>query len=157
MGHQRVSRIASSSDGVDRRGLMCPFSQEKVVEMHWDILIPNYQDPKTITLVRENVERISSGSSSYCAVTLKVGLKKAFEFKKKKRLPLKPHRAFVRCSNPSCSYHTSSMSCSPSITVFHCPYCKSSGLGSYCFQCTSCGHDRTGNYMSCQNCGGSFC
>ncbi|KAF9650018.1 hypothetical protein BDM02DRAFT_3128015 [Thelephora ganbajun] len=61
--------------------------QEKIMEMQCELLISNLRDQKTIRLVKENIGHISDGSSSHCGGALKLGLKKAFELKKKKRQP----------------------------------------------------------------------
>ena len=55
--------------------------------MQCELLISDLKDPKTILLVKENIGRISGGSSSRSASALEFGLKKAFEFKKQIRQP----------------------------------------------------------------------
>ena len=65
--------------------LMCWSSQEEIMEMQWDLLIPNLKDPKRIALVNENLGLISSRSSPRSAGTLKAGLKKVLELKRTKR------------------------------------------------------------------------
>ena len=60
------------------------------MEMQWDLLTPNLREPERLALVKENVGLISSGFSPSCAGTLKLGLKKAFELKKKKKEPPGP-------------------------------------------------------------------
>ncbi|KAF9641851.1 hypothetical protein BDM02DRAFT_3133524, partial [Thelephora ganbajun] len=61
--------------------------QERIMETQCELLISNFRDQKTIRLVKENIGHITDGSSSYCGGALKLGLKKAFELKKKKRQP----------------------------------------------------------------------
>ena len=48
------------------------------MEMQCDFLVKNMKDPKTIALVKENIRRISDGSSSHCAGALGLILEKAF-------------------------------------------------------------------------------
>ena len=60
------------------------FSQENITEMQCELLVSDFRDPKTIALVKETIERISDGSSPHSGGVLKLGLKKAIEFKKKK-------------------------------------------------------------------------
>ena len=73
--------------------------------MQWSLLIPSLKEPERLALVKENIGLISSGSSPGCAGTLKLGLKKAFELKKKKREPPGPPGVKLRCSNSYCSLY----------------------------------------------------
>ncbi|KAF9785406.1 hypothetical protein BJ322DRAFT_828555 [Thelephora terrestris] len=133
-------------------GLTCPPSQEEVMGMEWELLIPKLGDPEKLALVKENVGLISSGSSSHCADTLKLGLKKAFELKKEKReRPVK-----LRCSNSNCARHQDHPPYSS--TAMNSPFCQHCfySWGNYYLQCVSCGWDRTGSYSSCQGCGRRF-
>ena len=68
--------------------------------MRWDLLIANLKEPETIALVREKIEHISSGSSPHHASALKVGLKEAFELKKKRE-----HFPVCGCNVPITSAH----------------------------------------------------
>jgi len=52
--------------------------------MQSDLLISKLGDPKTITLMKENIGHISDGSQSHRAESLKLGLKKALDLKKQK-------------------------------------------------------------------------
>ena len=52
------------------------------MEIQCDLLVSNFNDQKTIALVKENIRQISHGSSSYRADALQLGLVKAFELKK---------------------------------------------------------------------------
>ena len=52
------------------------------MEVQCDILVPELKSPKTITLVKENIRRMSDGSSSHCASALNLVLEKAFKLKK---------------------------------------------------------------------------
>ncbi|KAF9643565.1 hypothetical protein BDM02DRAFT_3132344 [Thelephora ganbajun] len=59
--------------------------QEKITEMQCELLVSSFKGPRAVALVKENIGRISDGSSSQCGNALKLGLKKAFELKRKKR------------------------------------------------------------------------
>ena len=61
--------------GVDIK--RCSFSRDKIMEMQCDLLISNFRNPATITLMQENIGRISDGPSSHHASPLKLGFKKA--------------------------------------------------------------------------------
>ena len=52
------------------------------MEMECELFIPNLKNPQLVTLVTENIGRISNGSSPHCAGALKLGLRKAIELKK---------------------------------------------------------------------------
>lgn len=125
------------------------FSQEKVMEMECDLLILNFKNAKTIDLVGENIARISGGSSSHSANALKLGLKKAFDLKK--RPPVNSVN-LLRCSNTYCTwYHNpSSYSTAKTLNGLTCMKCNNH------LQCAGCGHNRTGNYTVCQSCRKSF-
>ena len=121
------------------------------MNIQWDLVIPNFKDPKTIALVRGKVEDASFGSSSHRAGVLKVALKKAFELKKKGRQP----SVLLRCPIISCTWYKNPFSREAAATNISCQ-CHSQ-LGVICyFQCTSCGFSRTGNYTSCQSCRREF-
>jgi len=128
--------------------------QGKIMEMQCALLMSNFQDPKTIALVKENIGHISDGSSSYCAGALKLGLKKAFELKKQKR---QPPGVLLRCPYSPCAWYTNPVSYSsvgPSNA--YCRNCHNSGWGTRYLQCAGCGHNRTSHYTSCQSCGKNF-
>ena len=133
------------------------FSREELMETQCDLVIANLKDPKTIALVRENIKDFSSGSSPYRADVLRLGLKKAFELKKKKIRATVPPEVWLRCSNSDCEWHRTQIwrvvNVGPGLV---CNLCSSQrGTISYC-QCTGCGFNRTGNYASCQGCGAKF-
>ena len=67
--------------------LMQLLSQQEIMELQCGLLVSSFRDQNTIARMKENIGRISDGSSSHCAGALKLGLKKAFELKKKKRQP----------------------------------------------------------------------
>ncbi|KAF9785407.1 hypothetical protein BJ322DRAFT_1006423 [Thelephora terrestris] len=121
--------------------------QKEIMEMEWDLLIPNLKDPETFALVKENVGLISSGSSSHCADTLKLGLKKVIELEKEKR---ESPGVNLRCSNSFCSWRGNLPS------VFYCQACFNMRRGTHYLQCAGCGYVRTGYCTSCQGCGKKF-
>ena len=124
------------------------------MEMQWDLLIPNLKDPERFAFVKENIGLISSGSSPRCADTLKLGLKKVIELKKKKR---EPPGVKLRCSNYNCSLYTNHLSYSSVTQIIH--YCQQDYYGGWVnhyFRCVGCGLNRTGNYPSCQGCKRKF-
>ena len=119
------------------------------MEMECELLISNFNDPKTIGLVKENIGRISDGSSSHCAGALRLVLKKAFELKKQQRGVL------LRCPRNSCARNTTPASYS---SVVSNPYCQDYryNYGNYYMECTGCSNARTSNYAACQSCGKKF-
>jgi len=126
---------------------------EKIMEMECDLLISKFRDPKTIALVKDNIERVSDGSLSHCADSLKLGLKKAFDLKKQKR---QPPGVKLRCSYSSCTWYNNHVSYSSVGSNVYCTMCNRNGWGSYYFQCTGCRYNRTSSYPSCQSCGKRF-
>ena len=148
MDYCRV-RMPPGSDLQVNVALMCSFSQEKILEMEWDLLISNPRDPKMIALVKEKIGRISDGSSSHCGGALKLGLKKAFELKKQQRGVL------LRCTRNGCARNTTPASYSSVGSDTYCQDCRYN-YGNYYMQCTGCSNTRTSNYASCQSCGKKF-
>ena len=127
------------------------FSQEELMNIQWDLVIPNFKDPKTIALVRGKVEDASFGSSSHRAGVLNVALKKAFEFKRKNR---EPPGVLLRCSATYCTGYNNPF---PYATVAAKLYCQLCQWRGYCyFQCTGCGANRAGVYASCRSCRRKF-
>ncbi|KAF9785410.1 hypothetical protein BJ322DRAFT_1063012 [Thelephora terrestris] len=123
--------------------------REEITEVGWDLLIPNLKDSETFARVKENVGLMSSGPSSRCVGTLKVGLKKSFELKKQKR---QPSGVKLRCSYLDCSqYHT--YPSYSSLRSYYCQLCMARNRWSPYLRCTGCTHVRDGNYTSCQRCG----
>ena len=151
MGHCRV-RVLLDLNFEVIVGLMCSFSQEKIMEMECELLVSNFKNQKTIALVKENIGRISDGSSPHCADALKLGLKKAFELKKQK---CQPPGVLLRCSRYGCARNTSPVSYSVIGSNVYCQDCQYN-YGSYCMQCAGCSYNRTGSYTSCQSCGKRF-
>jgi len=123
------------------------FRQYEIMDMQCDLLISDFRDPTTITLVQENIGRISHGSSSHHASALKLGFKKALEFKKREG------RALLRCFNSSCRWHSNPVSYSSVGSNIYCTRCSNYR---YYMQCTGCGNQRTSNNPSCWSCGKEF-
>ena len=138
-----------SDRSIDNLMLTCWSSQERTMEMQCDILIPYFKNSNTIALVKENIGRISDGSSSHSADALKLGLKKAFELKRQNRVRL-------RCSHDSCPWYINHPSDSSVWSSVHCQSCAGRGLGGRYLHCAGCGYNRTANYSSCQSCGKMF-
>ncbi|KAF9645692.1 hypothetical protein BDM02DRAFT_471820 [Thelephora ganbajun] len=136
--------------------------QEKIMEMQCELLISNFKGPKTVALMKENIGRISDGSSSHCGGALKRGLKKAFGLKEKKRQSSDESGSktvdktqdlagvLLRCCNCNCRWHKNPVPCSYVVSITHCQICM-------CYIiCAGCGHQRTSNCASCQSCGKTF-
>lgn len=133
--------------------LTCSFSQEKIMEMECELLFSNLKDPKIIALVKENIRRISDGSSPHCAGALRLVLKKAFELKKQQR---QPPGVLLRCAYISCTSYSNHVSYSSVGPNNYCQNCLNYRYGYRYLQCAGCGHDRTSNYASCRGCGKRF-
>jgi hypothetical protein len=114
--------------------------------MESELFIPNLNNPKLITLVRENIGRISNGSSSHCAGALTLGFEKAVELKKKSKGVL------LRCSRNGCTrYNNPVFYSSVGVNIF-CTLCAVTHANYY-MACTGCGLQRVhGSYVSCQSC-----
>ena len=129
-------------------------SQKEIMEMECEYLISNCKNPKTIALVKENIERISKGSSSHCVGALNLVLEKAF-----KHTPQKPTPKGVklRCSYSSCQWYKNHLSFgSIGLKVIYCQMCINSGMGNYYLQCVGCNYNRTSEYTECQKCKQTF-
>ena len=134
-------------------------SQKEITEMQCNVLIPNLKNPKTLALVKENIERISKGSSSHCFGALNLILEKAFEPKPEPEPepePKKPDPVGVklRCSYTSCQWYNNHLSYSSvGLMVVYCQMCLHNGWGNRYLQCVGCGYNRTGaQFTTCQNC-----
>ena len=118
--------------------------------MQCDLLMSNSRDQKTITLVKRNIGHIFDGSRPHSADSLKLGLKKAFELKKKER---QPPGVKLRCSYSGCAWYSNPVSYSSiGSNSSYCPNCGHR----YWMVCVGCGVARCGNYASCQSCGKRF-
>jgi hypothetical protein len=122
------------------------------MEMQCDLLTSNFKDPKTIGRMKENIGRISDGSSPHCGGPLKLGLKKAFELKKQKRQPRGP---LLRCSRNGCARYSTPVAYSVVGSTVYCQNCQYN-YGNYYMQCTGCSYSRTSSYNACQSCGKKF-
>ena len=138
-----------SDCNIDNLMLTCSSSQERTMEMQCDILVPYFRKSDTIALVKENIGRVSDGSSSHSADALRLGLKKAFELKQQNRVRL-------RCSHDSCPWYINHPSYSSVGSNIHCQSCAHRGLGRLYLHCAGCGYNRTANYSSCQSCAKMF-
>ena len=121
--------------------------------MEWDLLISNFEGPKTIALVRENVERNSSVSSSHYVGTLKVGLKKAFELKRKNR---QPPGVMLRCPIRACPRYDDHFPYAIVGRGLICGMCLSQNRSSSYLQCVGCGYTRHGVHATCEGCRKDF-
>ena len=134
--------------------LTFPFSQEKITEVWCDLLVSNFRDPKTITLMKEYIGHIFDGSLSHCADTLKLGLRKALNLKKQ-RIGVK-----LRCPWKECPRHTAGGNLVLYSSVGSKIYCYSKDIMGRevkgCLQCDGCGWKRTSNSAACQGCGKWF-
>jgi len=147
-GHQ-VGFLMSSDCNVNDLRLTCSSSQKRIMEMQCDILIPYFKNPNTIALVKENIGRISDGSSSHSADALKLWFKKAIELKRQNCVRL-------RCSHGGCPLYTDLPAYSSIGTNTYCQGCIDRGWGYRFFQCASCGSCRSSSYTSCRDCGKKF-
>jgi hypothetical protein len=142
-----VGSIVFSCHGVNNFELIRSLSHKEIMEMQCDLLMSNSRDSNTITLVKGNIGHIFDGSLPHCADSLKLGLKKAFDLKKKERLP---PGVLLRCSNSYCTWYSNHSSCSVVRPNSCCSTC-----GNW-MQCVGCGYNRAPNYPSCQRCGKRF-
>ena len=149
MGHGWVGSKGLSST-VRPSGLICLSSQEKIMEMQCELLVSNFKDPKTIAHMKENIKRISDGSSSHSIRALKLGFKKALDLKRKSG-----NGVLLRCLYSGCTRYTNHISYSTVGHSIYCSLCLVRGW-SHHLQCVGCGSNRTGAYGACQNCGKKF-
>ena len=121
--------------------------------MQCDLLMSNSRDPKMVELVKGKIGYIFDGSLPHCADSLKLGLKKAVDLKKKER---QPDGAKLRCANGSCAWYNNHPPYSSVGPNAYCRMCIGNCRGSYYLQCVGCGYSRTSSYPSCQRCGEEF-
>ena len=138
-----------SNCGVNHLGLTCSLSQNRIMEMQYELLISKFNNPETIAAVKESIGTISDGTSSHCAGALKLGLKKGFDLKKQKR---QPPGMLLRCTYSGCEWYNNHVSYSSVGSNTYCPHCNCG----YYMQCVGCGYSRTSSYQSCQGCGKTF-
>jgi len=98
-----------------------------------------------IALVKGNIGHIFDGSLPHCAESLKLGLKKAFDLKKKEG---QPDGVKLRCSNNSCAWYSNPPPYSSVRRSIYCPRC-----GNYYYlMCVGCGCTKVFTSVSCLNC-----
>ena len=119
------------------------------MEMECDLLVSNFNNLKTVERMKENIRRISEGSSSHSAGALKLGLEKAFD--------LRRNGAWLRCPYTACAWYTNYVSHSAIGQNALCQNCCDNGWGKRYLQCSGCGNNRTSNKLkSCQSCKKNF-
>ena len=146
MDHRQVGSIPFPGREV---GLTYALSQSEIMELQCKLLVSEFNNPTSVALVKENIGQMSDGSLSFRAGALKVGLRQAFDLKKRGRLP---PGVSLRCPYGGCAWYNARVSYSSVGSNVYCPQC---GRGYY-MQCVGCGYDRTSNYASCQGCGKRF-
>ena len=119
------------------------------MEMESVLFIQNLKSPELITLVSQNIGRVSDGSSSHCAGALKLGLKKGIELKKQNK------GVMLRCNLSICRWHNTNLPYSAVGSAVFCPTCVNV-RGNYYMRCTGCERTRGGSYSSCQYCAKRF-
>jgi len=144
-----VKNKVSEDNVVDEVFSWVTANQSEIMDSQCKLLVSEFNNPRSIELVKEKIGRMSDGSLSFCAGALKVGLKKAFDLKKRKR---QPPGVSLRCPYSGCTWYNGHVSYSSVGSNVYCPQC---GRG-YCLQCVGCGYGRTSNYTSCQGCGKMF-
>lgn len=113
--------------------------------MQCNFLVQNREDPNTIALLKENIRRISDGSSSHSARALDLVLEKFFQSKKQGK------GEKLRCHYYNCAWLGSLISYSSVRFHVYCPMCEHCVL-----QCNGCGFKRISSSSSCQGCGRKF-
>ena len=137
MGHCRVGPVVFFNCGVKCSKLIRPSSHNEIQEMQCDLLVSNFKNPKTIALVKENIEHISDGSLPHRADSLKLALKKAFRHKNGVKL---------QCYNSSCSRYNVHVSRWSVRSDDRCPNC---GNRMECVECRATWYSDP----SCRGCG----
>ena len=119
--------------------------------MECDLLVSSPNGSKSLALVKQNIRRISDGSSPYCGGALKLGLEKKFQ-RKKESLGVK-----LRCTHGNCTWYSNPVSFSTiGTSAYYCQMCLNRGWGSRYFTCVGCGYTRNAAYAACQSCGKKF-
>ena len=176
-----MGSVELSVHGVIELRITYSSSQGKVMEMECKLLTSNFKDSKTIGLMKENIGRISDGSSSHCAGSLKLGFKMAFELKKQaselKKQTLKlekqalelekqalelekrkrqPPCELLRCTRNGCTRNTTPVAYSVAGANVYCTNCQYI-YGNYYMECAGCSYNRTSRSdVSCRGCGKKF-
>ena len=137
MGHCRVGPVVFSSRGVKFIELICSLRHKDIQEIQCDLLISSFKNPKTIALVKENIEHISDGSLPHRADSLKLALKKAFTNRNGVKL---------QCYGGGCSRRNVHLSRSSIRSDNRCSNCGGK------MECVECRADWYGD-PSCRGCG----
>ncbi|KAF9785423.1 hypothetical protein BJ322DRAFT_829574 [Thelephora terrestris] len=115
--------------------------QKQIMRMQCDLLVADLKNPKTMALVKKNLEHISEGSSSHCAGAVDLMLQKAFESKKQSK------GVKLRCAYRHCWLRENPVSYSSVGSRTLCLHCEDEYM-----ECVGCGRRRDGDYSSCQGC-----
>ena len=118
------------------------FSQEKIMGMETEFLIPNLKNPTLITLMSEKIESIADGSSSHSGDALKLGLLAAVKSKRSSK------GVMLLCSRASCTLYSRPISFLK--MGVYCNLC--SAYGYYHMLCSGCRCQRTSSFEVCQGC-----
>ena len=138
-------------------------SQKKIAKMESELFILNLKDPQLIGFVSGNIRRIADGSSSHLAGALKLGLKKAIEFKRRS------NGVLLRCPMSRCPRSANPVTYWFVGSNVHCPNCPApppaprrdynypmyNPIPPY-MQCAGCGFQRTNDRQSCEKCSRRF-
>ena len=120
------------------------------MEMQCELLVSSFKEPQAIERMKENIRRVSDGSSPHCAGALKLGFEKASNLKKK------PVGVLLRCPRTACPWYVNHVSYSTVGPDTYCTQCRKRGRIRSYLQCVGCGSDMTSNRTSCQKCGKKF-
>jgi len=136
--HCRVGPVVFSNYAVECFELICPPSHNEIQEMQCELLTLDFRNPKTVALVKENIENISDGSLPHRVDSLKLALKKAFRYRDGIKL---------QCYNGRCSRRYTPLSRSSVPRLDN----RCSGCGGK-MGCVGCRADWHGD-PSCRGCG----
>ena len=139
------------------------FSQQKIAKTESELFILNLKDPQLVGFVSGNIRRITDGSSSHFAGALKLGLKKAVEFKRR------GNGVLLRCPMSHCPRSINPVTYWFVGSNVHCPNCPAPSPAPWrghnypmykpmppCMQCAGCGVERAEDRQSCRNCSRRF-
>lgn len=134
------------------------FSQQKIAKAESELFILNLEDPQFVGFVGGDVRRIADGSSSHFAGVLKLGLKKAVEFKRRS------NGALLQCTIPHCPRNTHPVTYCFVGSNLYCPNCpvprRDYNYSMYkpvpLYMCTGCRSRRNEDHQSCKQCSRRF-
>src|ERR1700753_1401836 len=110
--------ILFSNRGINPRELTHLHSQKELLEMECDTLVANSKGRRTLSLVKQNIQLISDGSSPHCGDALKLGFEKALKRKKEKG------SVKLRCTHGSCTWYSNHVSYSTiGTSAYYCQMC----------------------------------